>query len=87
MSKIKNHEERSETAIIVVSTVSLPMARVIKNEIKDAIIYTKEKIRDCTAVPNFHTLVEENFQKWKQLIFFGATGICAYDCSMSQEQA
>ena len=76
MSKIKNHEERSETAIIVVSTVSLPMARVIKNEIKDAIIYTKEKIRDCTAVPNFHTLVEENFQKWKQLIFFGATGIC-----------
>ena len=68
--------EHNETAIIVISAVSLPMARIIKDEITDAVIYTKEETKDAVVVPSLHALIEENFSRWKQVIFFGASGIC-----------
>ena len=37
--------EHNETAIIVISAVSLPMARIIKDEITDAVIYAKEETK------------------------------------------
>lgn len=68
--------EHNETAIIVISAVSLPMARIIKDEITDAVIYTKEETKDAVVVSSLHALIEENFSRWKQVIFFGASGIC-----------
>lgn len=62
--------EHNETAIIVISAVSLPMARIIKDEITDAVIYTKEETKDAVVVPSLHALIEENFSRWKQVIFW-----------------
>ena len=49
--------EHNETAIIVISAVSLPMARIIKDEITDAVIYTKEETKDAVVVPSLHALI------------------------------
>lgn len=76
MDEKKMHKHRAETAIIVVSTVSLPMAETVKKEIEDSEIYTTHEIEESTYVSSLSSLVEEHFHEWKQIIFFGAVGIC-----------
>lgn len=71
-----NTPSRNMTAIFVISSVSLPLAKLIQQETADCVIYTLEEQEGCTAVSSFFSVMNDHFQEWKQVIFFGAMGIC-----------
>lgn len=63
-------------AIIPVSESSLDMARAIKSEITDSLIYTKSEQEDCIRIYSIEDCVKNVFDGCSALVFIGAMGIC-----------
>lgn len=63
-------------AIIPVSDSSLDMARAIKSEITDSLIYTKSEQEDCIRIYSIEDCVKNVFDGCSALVFIGAMGIC-----------
>lgn len=63
-------------AIIPVSESSLDMARIIKSEITDSLIYTKSEQEDCIRIYSIEDCVKNVFDGCSALVFIGAMGIC-----------
>ncbi len=63
-------------AIILVSGQSLPLAELLKRELGDAVIYTKNTCDGCTAIASYSRFLAEHFSEFDSIIFIGAMGIC-----------
>ncbi len=63
-------------AIILVSGQSLPLAELLKRELGDAAIYTKNTCDGCTAITSYSRFLAEHFSEFDSIIFIGAMGIC-----------
>lgn len=63
-------------AIILVSNQSLPLAELLKRELGDATIYTKNACDGCTAIASYSRFLAEHISEFDSVIFIGAMGIC-----------
>lgn len=63
-------------AIIPISESSLNLARTIKSEITDSLIYTKSDQEDCIKIHSIEDCVKNVFDECSALVFIGAMGIC-----------
>ena len=63
-------------AIILISEASLPLAKTLQGELKDALIYTKNEWEGCISIASYHRFMEEHFNDFESIIFIGALGIC-----------
>lgn len=63
-------------AIIPVSDSSLKLARTIKSEIPDSLIYTKSEQEDSIRIHSIEDCVKNIFDSCSALVFIGAMGIC-----------
>ena len=67
---------KRSVAIVVVSVSSLPLARQIKKQYPDAVIYSKESQEETVVMESIDTIVGDLFLKSDAIIFIGAMGIC-----------
>ena len=63
-------------AIVVVSTSSLPLARQIKKQFPDAVIYSKESEEETVLMESIDSIMGDLFLKTDAIVFIGAMGIC-----------
>lgn len=63
-------------AIVLVSNQSLPLAELIRRELGDAIIYTKNTCDGCTTIASYSRFFTEHFSEFDGIVFIGAIGIC-----------
>lgn len=63
-------------AIVVVSTSSLPLARQIKKQYTDAVIYSKESEEETVLMESIDSIMGDLFLKVDAIVFIGAMGIC-----------
>ena len=63
-------------AIVVVSTSSLPLARRIKKQFPDAVIYSKESQEETVLMESIDSIMGDLFLKAEAIVFIGAMGIC-----------
>lgn len=67
---------RQPTAIIMVSSVSLPLAQKLQNEFNEATIYSTQSDAGCVQIESYDQFLQLHFPTLKRLIFIGAMGIC-----------
>lgn len=63
-------------AIVVVSASSLPLARQIKKQFPDAVIYSKESQEETVSMESIDNIMGDLFLKADAIVFIGAMGIC-----------
>ncbi len=63
-------------AIILVSSQSLTMAELLKRELGDATIYTKNQCSGCTTITSYSRFLASHFTEFDSIVFIGALGIC-----------
>lgn len=63
-------------AIILISEVSLPLAKTLQKEWEDTTIYSKNEWEGCTTITSYHRFMDEHFNDFESIIFIGAMGIC-----------
>lgn len=63
-------------AIVVVSANSLSLARRIKKQFPDAVIYSKESQEKTVLMESIDSIMGDLFLKAKAIVFIGAMGIC-----------
>ena len=65
------------TAIILVSESSLPLAQtILRHGHDECSIYTKNDVADCTAIGPYAPFLKEHWTEFDAVIFIGALGIC-----------
>lgn len=69
-------EKRVQTAIVLISESSLPMARNIQRELPESVIYTKEELEGCETITSYSGFMKEHFSDFSVIVFIGALGIC-----------
>ena len=62
--------------IVVVSVSSLPLARQIKKQYPNAVIYSKESQEETVVMKSIDSIVGDLFLQSDAIIFIGAMGIC-----------
>lgn len=67
---------KRSVAIVVVSVSSLPLARQIKKQYPDAVIYSKESLEETVVMESIDSIVGDLFLQADAIIFIGAMGIC-----------
>lgn len=67
---------KKSIAIVVVSVSSLPLARQIKKQYPDAVIYSKESQEETVVMESIDSIVGDLFLQSDAIIFIGAMGIC-----------
>lgn len=67
---------KRSVAIVVVSVSSLPLARQIKKQYPDAVIYSKESQEETVVMESIDSIVGDLFLQSDAIIFIGAMGIC-----------
>lgn len=67
---------KQSVAIVVVSVSSLPLARQIKKQYPEAVIYSKESQEETVVMESIDSIVGDLFLKSDAIIFIGAMGIC-----------
>lgn len=67
---------KRSVAIVVVSVSSLPLARQIKKQYPDAVIYSKESQEETVVMETIDSIVGDLFLQSDAIIFIGAMGIC-----------
>ena len=67
---------KKSIAIVVVSVSSLPLARQIKKQYPNAVIYSKESQEDTVVMKSIDSIVGDLFLQSDAIIFIGAMGIC-----------
>lgn len=65
-----------KTAIILISESSLPLARILKEELPEAEIYTTAQADDTWQIDSVGNFTGTVFGSFDALIFIGAMGIC-----------
>lgn len=68
--------KKRSLAIVVVSAGSLPLARQIKKEFPDAVIYSKESQEETVVMESIDAIMGDLFLKADSIVFIGAMGIC-----------
>lgn len=63
-------------AIVVVSASSLPLARRIKKQFPNAVIYSKESQEETVLMESIDSIMGDLFLKAEAIVFIGAMGIC-----------
>lgn len=63
-------------AIVVISASSLPLARQIKQQYPDVVIYSKESQEETVVMESIDAIVGDLFLQMDAIIFIGAMGIC-----------
>ncbi len=63
-------------AIIPISEISLDLARTIKKEIPNSLIYTKTEKDDCIQVTSIDDCLRDIIDSCSAILFIGAMGIC-----------
>lgn len=69
-------EKSVQTAIILISESSLPIARNINRELAESAIYLKGEIEGCETITSYSGFIKEHFSDFKAIVFIGALGIC-----------
>lgn len=67
---------KKSIAIVVVSVSSLPLARQIKKQYPNAVIYSKESQEETVVMKSIDSIVGDLFLQSDAIIFIGAMGIC-----------
>lgn len=67
---------KRSVAIVVVSVSSLPLARQIKKQYPNAVIYSKESQKETVVMESIDSIVGDLFLQSDAIIFIGAMGIC-----------
>ena len=65
-----------QTAIVLISESSLPIARNINRELTGSVLYAKGEIEGCRQVSSYSGWIKEHFSDFGAIIFIGALGIC-----------
>lgn len=65
-----------QTAIVLISESSLPIARNINRELTGSVLYAKGEIEGCRQVSSYSGWMKEHFSDFGAIIFIGALGIC-----------
>lgn len=63
-------------AIIPISEISLDLARTIKKEIANSLIYTKTEKDDCIQITSIDECLRDIIDSCSAILFIGAMGIC-----------
>lgn len=63
-------------AIIPISEISLDLARTIKKEIPNSLIYTKTEKDDCIQITSIDECLRDIIDSCPAILFIGAMGIC-----------
>ena len=69
-------EKSVQTAIILISESSLPIARNISRELAESAIYLKGEAEGCETITSYSGFMKEHFSDFKAIVFIGALGIC-----------
>ncbi len=67
---------KMKTAILLVSSKSLPIAQTICRELTESSIYTITEAKGCEQIENLAHFVKDEFHHFNAFIFIGAMGIC-----------
>lgn len=75
---LENNTTKSDAriAIILVSETAIEIARTIRHEFPQSVIYAKSEWEDSTLIESIAETVSELFSKVDALVFIGAMGIC-----------
>lgn len=68
--------EQATLAVILVSETAIEIARLIRREFPETVIYTKSPIEGCVQISSFSKGVKQLFPTVDVLVFIGAMGIC-----------
>lgn len=69
-------EKSFNTAIILISESSLPIANNISRELAESAIYLKGEAEGCQTITSYSGFIKEHFSDFKAIVFIGALGIC-----------
>lgn len=69
-------EKSVQTAIILISESSLPIAKNISRELAESAIYLKGEADGCETITSYSGFMKEHFPDFKAIVFIGALGIC-----------
>ena len=66
-----------QTAIILVSESSLPLAMTVARSVAErAVVYTKNEVSGCTAIGPYAPFLKAHWEEFEAVVFIGALGIC-----------
>ena len=65
-----------QSAIVLVTGTSLPLARSVSHELDEAEIFSATDAEGCTHIDSYQLLMRQRFHEFGQIVFIGALGIC-----------
>ena len=78
-------EKSVQTAIILISESSLPIARNISRELAESAIYLKGEAEGCETITSYSGFMKEHFSDFKAIVFI-TRHLCEKYCFLHPEQ-